>query len=158
MKDIEKYLRLPLTLFEIGDVLAALPSPRKRFFHHIISVSGLSPNTVKMILCYSDAGIYPSIYVQRKIAKALKGDISTLFPEKRTQENSIADIYQKLSSKRTEYEQFLILLSTATDTHIKTVKKWLSKRSVPKAYNQRRIARVIGVSIHKLFPIKEVTL
>lgn len=152
MSTIDKYLRMPLTLFEMGEMISNLPSPRKRFFQIILAVSGLSPNTVKMILCSTQTGIYPRVAVCKKIAKALGKDESVLFPSERIQSGSLVDTYRQLSAKKVEMHQFIDLLSTATRASPKTVRKWLKRQKVPSNVARRDIAKVIGASIEQLFP------
>lgn len=152
---LENFLRMPLSLFEMADRIRDIPSPRKRFFQLVITISGLTPNTVKMILCPTSSGIYPKEHIRKKIASSMKMDVNKLFPADRLQSGSIVDIYIQLSSKRMEYHSFIYLLAEASHTKQKTVKKWLKARRVPASSVQYAIAQVIGVSISQLFPLEE---
>lgn len=152
IRKMEKYLRMPLSLFEMADKIKSIPSPKKSFFQRIVSISGLTPNTVKMILCHTPSVFYPNEDICRQIAKSLKMEVGKLFPHDRLQSGSIADIYAHISSKRTEYHKFIVLLSEATHSKPKTVRKWLKSRRVPTSAAQYAIAQVIGVSISQLFP------
>lgn len=152
MNTLEKYLRMPLSLYEIGDVLTTLPSPRKQLFNLLVAVTGLAPNTVKMILCSTKAGFIPPRETCRKIAKALCKSEEALFPEDRTQKGSLVDLYTSLSAKKVELHQFVNMISISTRASPKTVRKWLKQRRVPGRTARKDIARAIGVSIVKLFP------
>lgn len=157
VKETGEILRMPLSLFEMADEIRDIPSPRKRFFQFIVAVSGLTPNTVKMILCSTSVGIYPKEDIRNKIAKALGTDVRILFPEKRRQSGSIVSIYSGLSSKKVDFHRFIRLLSETTGSSVKTVRKWLKARRVPGNFAKKEIARVIGVSIIQLFPRHEGT-
>lgn len=152
IRKMEEYLRMPLSLFEMADKIKSIPSPKRSFFQRIVSISGLTPNTVKMILCHTPSVFYPNEDICRQIAKSLKMDASKLFPLDRLQSGSLADIYFHISSKRTEYQKFIVLLSEAAHSKPKTVRKWLKSRRVPTSTAQYAIAQVIGVSISQLFP------
>lgn len=152
VKETGEILRMPLSLFEMADEIRDIPSPRKRFFQFIVAVTGLTPNTVKMILCSTSAGIYPKEDIRNKIVKALGTDVRILFPEKRRQPGSIVSIYSGLSSKKVDFHRFIGLLSETTGSSVKTVRKWLKARRVPGNFAKKEIARVIGVSIVQLFP------
>lgn len=152
MNTLEKYLRMPLSLYEIGDVLTNLPTPRRRLFNLLIAISGLSPNTVRMILSPTANGYMPSIEIRSKIAKALRKDVDILFPEDKRQHGSIFELYSSLSAKKIELHQFIELLSQTTRAAPKTVRKWLKQKKVPKKGSRKDIARAIGVSIFQLFP------
>lgn len=152
IRKMEGYLRMPLSLFEMADKIKSIPSPKRSFFQCIVSISGLTPNTVKMILCHTPSAFYPNEDICRQIAKSLKIDVGKLFPLNRLQSGSIADLYFHISSKGTEYHKFIVLLSEATHSKPKTVKKWLKSRRVPTRAAQYAIAQAIGVSISQLFP------
>lgn len=152
MNTLEKYLRMPLSLYEIGEVLTNLPTPRRRLFNLIVAVSGLTPNTVRMILSPTPDGYMPSAEIRGKIAKALRKDVDILFPEDRRQPGSIFELYSGLPAKKIELHQFIDLLSHATRAAPKTVRKWLGQNKVPKKGTRKDIARAIGVSIIQLFP------
>ena len=152
MNTLEKYLRMPLSLYEIGDMLTNLPTPRRRLFNLIVAVTGLTPNTVRMILSPTPNGYIPSSEIKRKIAKALRKDVNTLFPENRRQSGSIFELSSALPAKKIEFHQFIDLLSRITKAAPKTVRKWLSQNKVPKKGIRKDIARTIGVSIIQLFP------
>ncbi len=152
MNALEKILRMPLSLFEMADRIRDIPTPRKRFFQLVVAASGLAPNTVKMILCSTRAGIYPGERIRKRIALALKKDVNALFPADRLQAGSIADVYSGLPSKKIDYHRFVCLLSDATHLSRKTVWKWLKIRRVPTNSAKARIAGLIGVSITQLFP------
>lgn len=155
VKETGEILRMPLSLFEMADEIRDIPSPRKRFFQFIVVVTGLTPNTVKMILCSTSAGIYPKKDIRNKIAKALGTDALILFPEKRRQVGSIVSIYSGLSPKKVDFHRFIELLSETTGSSVKTVRKWLKARRVPANFAKKEIAKVIGVSIVQLFPLHE---
>lgn len=53
-----KYLGNKTSLCELRKKLSALPSPRRKLFNYLISISNLSPNTLKQILCKTQSGIY----------------------------------------------------------------------------------------------------
>ena len=152
MNTLEKYLRMPLSLYEIGDVLTNLPTPRRRLFNIIVAVSGLTPNTVRMILSPTPGGYMPPPEIRSKIAKALKRDVDILFPEDRRQSGSLFELYSGLPAKKIELHQFIDLLSRSTRAAPKTVHKWLRQNKVPKKGSRIDIARAIGVPINQLFP------
>ena len=155
MDYLENFLRMPLSLFELADRIRDIPSPRKRLFQLVVTISGLTPNTVKMILSPSSSGIYPSEHIRERIAALMKMDINRLFPANRQQRGSIVDIYLHLPKKNIEYLRFVNLLCEASHSHRKTVKKWLKVRNVPRSSARYKIAEVIGVSISQLFPLSE---
>lgn len=155
MNYLENFLRMPLSLFELADRIRDIPSPRKRLFQLVVTISGLTPNTVKMILCPSSSGIYPSEKICERIADFMKMDINRLFPSDRQQSGSIVDIYFRLPSRNIDYLRFVNLLCEASHSSQKTVKKWLKARKVPRSSVRYAIAKVIGVSISQLFPIEE---
>lgn len=146
---------MPLSLFEMADRIKAIPSPRKRFFHQLVITTGLSPNTVKMILCPTTSGIYPKKHIRHKIAEFMRMDVNQLFPADRTHTGSIVDVYLRLSPNGIEYQNFIFLLSLATHSRQKTVRKWLKVRRVPMQGARTAIAQVMGVSISQLFPLDE---
>lgn len=152
MAFMEKYLRMPMSLYAIGDALTTLPSPRKRLFNLILSATGLKPNTVKMILCSTDSGYTPSAEVKRSISRALGKSAEMLFPEDRRRAGSLVDLYKKRSSKKLELHLFLNLLSKPARASPKTVRRWLVERRVPDTEIREDISKVIGVSILQLFP------
>lgn len=151
MSTLEDTLRMPLSLFEMADRIKNIPSPRKRLFQLIVTVSGLAPNTVKMILCSTSSGSYPKEEICKRIAKALNTDIKVLFPTDRLQAGSIVNVYLRLSSKKTDYHRFVGMLSNATCASRKTVMKWLKARRIPQKYAKYAIAEAIGVSISQIF-------
>lgn len=155
MNCLENFLRMPLSLFELADRIRDMPSPRKRLFQFVVTISGLSPNTVKMILCSSSSGIYPNKHICERIAAFMKVDVNRLFPADRQQRGSIVDIYSNLPKKNMEYLRFVNLLCEVSHSRRKTVKKWLKARRVPKSSARYAIAQVIGVSISQLFPLHE---
>lgn len=155
MNYLENFLRMPLSLFELADRIRDIPSPRKRLFQLVVTISGLTPNTVKMILSPSSSGIYPSENICEKIAAFMKMDVKRLFPADRQQRGSIVDIYSHLPKKNIEYLRFVNLLCEASHSRRKTVKKWLKARRVPRSSARYAIAQVIGVSITQLFPLSE---
>lgn len=155
MNYLENFLRMPLSLFELADRIRDIPSPRKRLFQLVVTISGLTPNTVKMILSPSSSGIYPSEHICERIAAFMKMDVNRLFPTDRQQRGSIVDIYLHLPKKNTEYLRFVNLLCEASHSRRKTVKKWLKARNVPRSSARSAIAQVIGVSISQLFPLSE---
>ncbi len=155
MNYLENFLRMPLSLFELADRIRDIPSPRKRLFQLIVTISGLTPNTVKMILSPSSSGIYPSEHIRERIAAFMKMDVNRLFPANRQQRGSIVDIYLHLPKKNIEYLRFVNLLCEASHSHRKTVKKWLKVRNVPRSSVRYKIAEFIGVSISQLFPLSE---
>lgn len=155
MNYLENFLRMPLSLFELADRIRDIPSPRKRLFQLIVTISGLTPNTVKMILSPSSSGIYPSEHVRERIAAFMKMDVNRLFPTNRQQRGSIVDIYLHLPKKNIEYLRFVNLLCETSHSHRKTVKKWLKVRNVPRSSVRYKIAEFIGVSISQLFPLSE---
>lgn len=155
MNCLENFLRMPLSLFELADRIRDMPSPRKRLFQFVVTISGLSPNTVKMILCSSSSGIYPNKHICERIAAFMNMDINRLFPADRQQSGSIIDIYSHLPKKNMEYLRFVNLLCEVSHSRRKTVKKWLKARRVPKSSARYAIAQVIGVSISQLFPLHE---
>lgn len=158
MNYLENFLGMSLSLFELADEIRNIPSPRKRLFQLVVMISGLAPNTVKMILSPSSSGIYPSGHICERIAAFMKMDINRLFPANRQQSGSIVDIYSHLPKKNIEYHRFVNLLCEASHSRRKTVKKWLKARRVPKSSARYAIARVIGVSISQLFPRSEENL
>lgn len=155
MNYLENFLRMPLSLFELADRIKDIPSPRKRLFQLVVTISGLTPNTVKMILSPSSSGIYPSEPIRERIAAFMKVDVNRLFPADRQQRGSIVDIYSNLPQKNIEYLRFVNLLCEVSHSRRKTVKKWLRTRRVPKSSARYAIAQVIGVSISQLFPLQE---
>ena len=155
MNYLESFLRMPLSLFELADKIRDIPSPRKRLFQLVVTISGLAPNTVKMILSSSSSGIYPSEHICERIAASMKMDVNKLFPPYRQKIGSIVNIYSRLPSRNTDYLRFIDLLCEATHSRRKTVKKWLRARRVPRSSAQYAIAQVIGVSISQLFPPNE---
>lgn len=155
MNYLENFLRMPLSLFELADRIRDIPSPRKRLFQLVVTISGLTPNTVKMILSPSSSGIYPSEHIRERIAAFMKMDVNRLFPANRQQRGSIVDIYLHLPKKNIEYLRFVNLLCEASHSHRKTVKKWLKVRNVPRSSARYKIAEFIGVSISQLFPLSE---
>ena len=155
MNYLENFLRMPMSLFELADRIRDIPSPRKRLFQLVVTISGLAPNTVKMILSPSSSGIYPREHICERVAAFMKMDINRLFPADRQQSGSIIDIYSHLPKKNIEYLRFVNLLCEATHSRRKTVKKWLKARRVPRSSAQYAIAQVIGVSISQLFPLSE---
>lgn len=155
MNHLEGFLRMPLSLFEMADRIKVIPSPRKRLFHQLVTTTGLSPNTVKMILCPTTSGIYPKKRIRHKIAEFMGMDVNQLFPADRTQTGSIVDVYLRLSPNGIEFKNFIFLLSLATHSKQKTVRKWLKARKVPMQGARIAIAQVIGVSISQLFPLEE---
>ena len=155
MNYLENFLRMPLSLFELADRIRDIPSPRKRLFQLIVTISGLTPNTVKMILSPSSSGIYPSEHIRVRIAAFMQMDDNRLFPANRQQRGSIVDIYLHLPKKNIEYLRFVNLLCEASHSHRKTVKKWLKVRNVPRSSVRYKIAEFIGVSISQLFPLSE---
>lgn len=155
MTHLEGFLRMPLSLFEMADRIKVIPSPRKRLFHQLVTTTGLSPNTVKMILCSTTSGIYPKRRIRHKIAEFMGIDVNQLFPADRTQTGSIVDVYLRLSPNGIEFQNFIFLLSLATHSKQKTVRKWLKARKVPMQGARIAIAQVIGVSISQLFPLEE---
>lgn len=144
-----------MSLYEIGDALSNLPAPRRQFFNKIVAVSGLSPNSVKMLLCSTQAGYVPGKTVRKKIAVAINRNESILFPEDRKQYGSIVYIYQNLSTQKTELQHFIKKVAQATRASPKTVRKWLKQRRVPSGYVRKRIAEAISMSIVQLFPQEE---
>lgn len=151
MEALEKTLRMPLSLFEMADRIRTMPSPRKKLFQQIVAASGLSPNTVKMLLCPSSS-FYPKDSVRRLIAKAMKGEVKDLFPGDRLQAGSIANVYSCLPSRNIDYLTFVDLLAHITRSSKQTVQKWLKTRRVPSKYAREAIAEFIGVSNLQLFP------
>lgn len=152
---LENFLRMPLSLFEMADRIRDMPSPRKKLFQLVVTISGLAPNTVKMIFSPSSSGIYPSEHICERIAAFMNMDINRLFPTDRQRKGSIIDIYSHLPKRNIEYLRFVNLLCEASHARRKTVKKWLKTRRVPKSSARYAIAQVIGVSISQLFPLHE---
>lgn len=152
---LENFLRMSLSLYEMADRIRDIPSPRKKLFQLVVTISGLAPNTVKMILSPSSSGIYPSEHICESIAAFMNMDINRLFPADRKQKGSIIDIYAHLPKRNIEYLEFVNLLCEASHTRRKTVKKWLKARRVPKSSARSAIAQIIGVSISQLFPLPE---
>lgn len=155
MNVLDKYLRMPLSLYEIGDALAVLPTPRRRLFNLIVAVSGLTPNTVKMILSNTAEGYVPAIEIRKRISKALGKNTDELFAEDRSQDGSMFRLYKGLSAKKIELHQLVRLLSQATRASPKTVRKWLRQHNVPKRVARKEIANALGMPITQLFPQEE---
>ena len=138
------------TLFQIADELAELPTPRQRFFEFIVSASGLSPNTVRRILCATRSGTNPQSSTRVKISEAIGEPVDVLFPKDRCQEGSLVWEYYDHSNKHIEYAQFIEILRVSTDKEESTVRGWLSKRRVPES-NRKRIAVALKLPIETLF-------
>lgn len=155
MEKLEDILLMPLSLYKMGDIVDRISSPRRQLFQLIVKVSGLTPNTVKMILCATSAGMNPREEICKKIARQLGRNADTLFPEVRGQPGSLVYLYQHLPGYKVEKKTLIDLLSQATGVKAKTVKEWLKNRRVPSYLARYRIAEAIGVSIVQLFPLEE---
>ena len=151
MNKIKQYISMPLSFFEMVDILSQLPSPRKKFFELIVNSTGLSPNTVTMVLSSTDNGFTPSEETRCKIAELLGCDVDELFPEQRNARGSLIHKYQALSSHKVEYQKFIRYIASVAEVSPATVKTWISKRRVPRLVVQRRIAKAMDRSIEKLF-------
>lgn len=148
-----KYLGNKTSLCELRKKLCALPSPRRKLFNYLISISDLSPNTLKQILCKTQSGIHPGIEQRKKLACALKTKVPDLFPDDRQDGNSLVNLYWSLPNSKTEYEELVSDLIRVTLCDRTTVVGWLYGRHTPhSSYARSQIEALLGVSITHLFP------
>ena len=130
MEYLGLYIDDAMSLYEIGKLLKALPSPRRQFFDNIVAVSGLSPNSVKMMLSSTVQGYIPRKEIREKIATNLGKDVDELFSDDRKNESSLYSLYIRLKARKVEYNEFVHILSKATGVTPKTVTKWLANKKI----------------------------
>lgn len=152
MTVLEKFIQMQLPLFELYDRLAALPSPRMRFAQRLQYISGLSLSSVMVMLSSSDHYNTPHIDIQNKIAVTFKSTVDELFPSIREKSGSLAYRYYLESGKQVELNQMIDLIASVTYRSKRTVHQWMKDKRIPHSISKHRIASVLGVPIHKLFP------
>lgn len=152
MKRYAKYVEAHQSLVQLSKQLAALPSPRTKFFNYLLELTNLAPNTLKMVLCSTSSGINPGREVKKLLSKQLKVSEQALFPENRQTEGSLVSLYVGLSNKSLEYEEFVKDICTETNAPRKTVISWIYGRRSPRAYAKKRIAALLESSMSHLFP------
>lgn len=152
MNEKYSYVYQNLSLFEIGYHIRCLPTPRRQLFNILVAATGLTPNSVKMMLCPSKDSYLPSMEARDKIATTLGKPVQELFSADRLCVNSLCNIYKELSSKNIEYIEFIDCLSKGTGVTPKTVRKWLTHQRVPTQKVREEIANILGIPINQLFP------
>ncbi|ROS87168.1 hypothetical protein EEL39_10400 [Muribaculaceae bacterium Isolate-080 (Janvier)] len=153
MKRYAKYIKAHQSLIELSELLASLPSPRTRFFNYIMSVSGLSPNYLKMVLCTTPSGHNPGKSVMRKLSIQLEVPEKVLFPpDRRVAPGSLVSLYLKQPNKPQEYNDLVDDIRKATFASRHAVISWMYGRHKPKPGAKIIIARLLGSSISNLFP------
>lgn len=141
-----------LSIFEIFDYLATIPSPRHQFAIRISQISKLSLTTVLMMVSTTNCYLAPNMVAQQRIAKALSAPISELFPANKKCKGSLANMYRQKSSKKEELHSFINLISSICHRDYNTVMGWMKKRKLPHTINKEYLAKAIGIPVHKLFP------
>ena len=152
MKSYAKYVRPFQSFVEICGILANLPSPRALFFNNLISVTGLTPNYLKMVLCTTSSGQRPGRSTIHKISESLDMSEAMLFPEERLTEGSLVSIYISLPTSSKEYTELINDICEATHSSKSAVTSWIYGRHTPKPGAKTIIATLLGTSINQLFP------
>lgn len=152
MKSYAKYIRPYQSFKELCGILANLPSPRTLFFNNLISITGLSPNYLKMVLCTTSSGQRPGRATIHKISEGLDMSEAMLFPESRLTEGSLVSIYISLPTSSKEYTEFINDICEVTHSSKSAVSGWIYGRHIPKPGAKNIIATLLGASINHLFP------
>ena len=155
MKSYKKYVKAHRSLVELASILVVLPSRRTEFFNFVTRVTGLPPNTVKMVLCSTPSGVALSPSMMEKVAKAMAISLETLFPANRNANGSLVSIYSDLSHQSREYEELIYDLRRITESSRQAVISWLYGRNYPRPYSQRVIADFLGQPVISLFPDRD---
>lgn len=151
MTSLQEILQMPISFLEMIDLMHQHSPLYDEFMNTLYSVGEYEILSIKRIVSPGVSGTYPPLRKQRKIAKALKSDVATLFPENRKQKGSIVWVYKQYKQMPSAYKVFVDLLAKALHISEKTIRNWISSRQVPEA-STRRIARWLGSPNVSLFP------
>lgn len=151
LTSLQEILQMPISFFEMIDLMQKHSPLYDEFMNTLYSVGEYEILSIKRIVSPGVSGTYPPIRKQRKIAKALRSDVATLFPENRKQKGSIVWLYQHYKQLPSAYKVFTGLLAKTLHVSEKTIRNWVSSRQVPKA-STRRIARWLDSPHVQLFP------
>lgn len=152
MKSYMKYVKAHQTLVELAAILVKLPSPRTEFFNFLTRLTGLSPNTVKMVLCSTPSGTTLSQPLMKKVSKELNVPVETLFPANRAATGSLVSIHEDKSNQPLEYEELIEDILSLTKASRQAVISWIYGRHYPRPYSQRVIAELLNQPVAFLFP------
>lgn len=149
-----KYVNSRQTFVELSMLLAKLPSRRVEFFNFLTRVTGLPPNTIKMVLCTTPSGATLSASLMKKVAIAMNLPIEQLFPQERLSPESLVSIYAQQSYRPLEYDELIKDVRQAADASRQAVISWMYGRHYPRPHSQRAIASLLEQPIKILFPQK----
>lgn len=152
MRSYAKYIQPNQSFVEFCGCLADLPSPRTLFFNHLMSITGLSPNYLKMVLCATSSGERPGRSVIERVSENLEISEVELFPEQRLAEGSLVSLYMSLPSSPVEYTELIKDICEVTHSSKNSVISWMYGRHTPRPGAKNIISTLLGKSIDQLFP------
>lgn len=152
MKSYMKYVKAHQSLVELTAILVQLPSRRTDFFNFLTRLTGLPPNTVKMVLCSTSSGTTLSSPLMEKVSKTIGIPLEILFPANRAAKGSLVSIYAQQSSQPLEYSELIEDIRLITKASRRAVVSWIYGRHSPRSYSQRAIADLLCQPVASPFP------
>ena len=143
-----------LSIYDRYERLVAQPTERSLFFWRLVNLTRRTPSTVRVWLRGAQL---PGISIQQSIAQELNTSVEVLFPESIHAKGSLVSLYLSLSDENKLLNGFLEEIASSTESNLKNVKRWMSNRHVPKAWQRKMIAKHYDEPIEDLFPEESAT-
>lgn len=150
MKSYMKYVKNHLTLVKLTAILAKLPSRKTEFSNFLTRLTGLPPNTVKMILCSTTSGATLLLHLKQKETKA----IGVLWKLSSLLIVSLRALWfhSILNYLILEYKELIEDIGSRTEASRPAVISWIYGRHYPRSYSQLAIAELLEQPVSSLFP------